>query len=83
MPPALPTSASVEADGSFDLWSAKGGTQLMQSVQTIGIDLPLKVLVWRDDAGQTFFPITIRRMSRIGMVSAMPSSPSSRRCRPH
>jgi len=26
--------------------NAKGGTPLMQSVQTIGIDLPLKVLVW-------------------------------------
>jgi uncharacterized protein (DUF302 family) len=28
--------------------NAKGGTPLMQSVQTIGIDLPLKVLVWQD-----------------------------------
>jgi len=27
----------------------------MQSVQTIGIDLPLKVLVWQDDAGSTWF----------------------------
>lgn len=26
--------------------SPKGGTPLMQSVQTIGIDLPLKALVW-------------------------------------
>jgi uncharacterized protein (DUF302 family) len=26
--------------------NAKGGTPLMQSVQTIGIDLPLKALVW-------------------------------------
>ena len=26
--------------------NAKGGTRLMQSVQTIGIDLPLKALVW-------------------------------------
>lgn len=29
----------------------KGGTPLMQVVQTIGIDLPLKVLVWQDEAG--------------------------------
>ncbi len=29
----------------------KLGTQLMQSNQTIGIDLPLKVLVWEDDKG--------------------------------
>jgi uncharacterized protein (DUF302 family) len=35
--------------------NAKGGTPLMQSVQTIGIDLPLKVLVWQDDAGSTWF----------------------------
>ena len=34
--------------------AAKGGTPLMQSVQTIGIDLPLKALVWQDDAGTTF-----------------------------
>jgi uncharacterized protein (DUF302 family) len=34
--------------------AAKGGTPLMQSVQTIGIDLPLKALVWQDEAGSTF-----------------------------
>jgi uncharacterized protein (DUF302 family) len=34
--------------------AAKGGTPLMQSVQTIGIDLPLKMLVWQDEAGTTF-----------------------------
>jgi uncharacterized protein (DUF302 family) len=34
--------------------NAKGGTPLMQSVQTIGIDLPLKALVWQDAAGQTW-----------------------------
>jgi uncharacterized protein (DUF302 family) len=34
--------------------NAKGGTPLMQSVQTIGIDLPLKVLVWQDVSGATF-----------------------------
>ncbi len=26
----------------------------MQSMQTIGIDLPLKALVWQDEAGSTF-----------------------------
>jgi uncharacterized protein (DUF302 family) len=31
--------------------NAKGGTPLMQSQQTIGIDLPLKALVWEDAAG--------------------------------
>lgn len=34
--------------------AAKGGTPLMQSVQTIGIDLPLKALVWQDEAGTTY-----------------------------
>jgi uncharacterized protein (DUF302 family) len=34
--------------------AAKGGTPLMQSVQTIGIDLPLKALVRQDEAGTTF-----------------------------
>jgi uncharacterized protein (DUF302 family) len=32
----------------------KGGTPLMQSVQTIGIDLPLKALVWQDEKGTTW-----------------------------
>ena len=32
----------------------KGGTPLMQSVQTIGIDLPLKALIWQDTDGRTW-----------------------------
>jgi uncharacterized protein (DUF302 family) len=34
--------------------NAQGGTPLMQSIQTIGIDLPLKALVWQDAAGSTW-----------------------------
>src|SRR5215468_7546621 len=34
--------------------NAKGGTPLMQSMQTIGIDLPLKALIWRDVSGNTW-----------------------------
>ena len=34
--------------------NAKGGTPLMQSIQSIGIDLPLKALVWQDGAGNTW-----------------------------
>jgi uncharacterized protein (DUF302 family) len=34
--------------------NARGGTPLMQSIQTIGIDLPLKMLVWQDAAGDTW-----------------------------
>src|SRR5215470_11850564 len=33
--------------------NARGGTPLMQSAQTIGIDLPLKALVWQDASGKT------------------------------
>src|SRR6476646_9005702 len=33
---------------------ARGGTPFMQSVQTVGIDLPLKVLVWEDAAGKAW-----------------------------
>jgi uncharacterized protein (DUF302 family) len=32
----------------------KGGTPLMQAVQTIGIDLPLKALVWQDGSDTTW-----------------------------
>jgi catalase len=32
----------------------RGGTPLMQAKQTIGIDLPLKALVWQDAAGKTW-----------------------------
>jgi uncharacterized protein (DUF302 family) len=34
--------------------NAKGGTPLMQAIQTIGIDLPLKALVWQDASGATW-----------------------------
>ena len=33
--------------------NAKGGTPMMQQVQTIGIDLPMKALVWQDETGTT------------------------------
>lgn len=32
----------------------KGGTLLMQAVQSIGIDLPLKALVWQDESGKSW-----------------------------
>jgi uncharacterized protein (DUF302 family) len=34
--------------------NARGGTPLMQSAQTIGIDLPLKALVWQEAGGKTW-----------------------------
>lgn len=32
----------------------RAGTPLMQAIQTTGIDLPLKALVWRDEGGTTW-----------------------------
>jgi uncharacterized protein (DUF302 family) len=34
--------------------NARGGTPLMQADQTIGIDLPLKALVWEDAGGKVW-----------------------------
>lgn len=34
--------------------NASAGTPLMQTVQAIGIDLPLKALVWQDASGTTW-----------------------------
>ena len=34
--------------------NGKAGTPLMQTVQTTGIDLPLKALVWEDASGATW-----------------------------
>jgi uncharacterized protein (DUF302 family) len=33
--------------------AAKGGTPLMQAQQSMGIDLPLKALVWQEEDGRT------------------------------
>ena len=32
--------------------NAQAGTPLMQAAQTIGLDLPLRVLVWQDESGR-------------------------------
>ncbi|MDT8385603.1 MAG: DUF302 domain-containing protein [Gammaproteobacteria bacterium] len=32
----------------------KGGTPFMECAQTVGIDLPVKALVWQDEAGQVW-----------------------------
>jgi uncharacterized protein (DUF302 family) len=34
--------------------NAKGGTPLMQSNQEVGLDLPLKALVWQDETNDTW-----------------------------
>lgn len=47
----------------------KGGTPFMQCAQTVGIDLPLKILVWQDAAGQVWLgyndPEWIARRHRV------------------
>jgi uncharacterized protein (DUF302 family) len=54
--------------------NARGGTPLMQSMQTVGIDLPLKALVWEDASGTTWLsynePGWIAR--RNGVTNAAP-----------
>jgi uncharacterized protein (DUF302 family) len=54
--------------------NAKGGTPLMQAVQTIGIDLPLKALAWEDVAGQTWLscndPVWLLTRHGIGAAGA-------------
>jgi uncharacterized protein (DUF302 family) len=54
--------------------NARGGTPLMQSVQTTGIDLPLKVLVWQDAAGKTWISYNEPRWiaQRHGIANAEP-----------
>ena len=54
--------------------NAKGGTPLMQSVQTIGIDLPLKALVWQDATGDTWLsyndPVWLAQRHGLGGTEA-------------
>jgi uncharacterized protein (DUF302 family) len=50
--------------------SPKAGTPLMQSKQTIGIDLPLKILGWQDADGKVWItyndPAWLARRHRLG-----------------
>jgi len=57
--------------------SPKGGTPLMQSAQTIGIDLPLKALVWEDAEGHVWLSyndpawVARRHVGAAGMEAAV------------
>jgi uncharacterized protein (DUF302 family) len=55
---------------------ARGGTPLMADKQTAGIDLPLKCLVWQDEAGKTWLsynePDWIARRHGLGAASNAP-----------
>ena len=51
----------------------KGGTPLMQQAPTVGLDLPLKALVWEDDQGATWVGYNTPDyiLQRHGLPSAM------------
>ena len=51
---AAAVSLSLRSTDLLIFGNAKGGTPLMQADQVIGIDLPLKVLVWQDASGTTW-----------------------------
>ena len=55
--------------------NAKAGTPLMQANQAIGVDLPLKALVWQDAHGKVW----LSSMSRAGSRSATDWRPQRRR----
>ncbi len=54
--------------------AAKTGTPLMQADRTMGIDLPLKALVWQDGAGKTWIsaidPIWLAKMHGLSPEAA-------------
>jgi uncharacterized protein (DUF302 family) len=41
----------------------KAGTPLMQGQQTVGLDLPLRILIWEDEAGRVW--LTYRRVASL------------------
>jgi uncharacterized protein (DUF302 family) len=51
---AADTGLSLRPTELLIFGNARGGTPLMQANQTIGIDLPLKGLVWQDASGKTW-----------------------------
>jgi uncharacterized protein (DUF302 family) len=54
--------------------NARAGTPLMQAAQTIGLDLPLRALVWQDEAGRTWLtyadPHALAQRHAIGTPAA-------------
>src|SRR5277367_2680737 len=51
----------------------KGGTPLMMAVPTVGLDLPLKALVWEDTAGKAWIAYNDPQyiVKRHGLAAAM------------
>lgn len=51
---AAKIGATLRPTEVFIFGNPQGGTPLMNCEQTVGIDLPLKALVWQDSGGQTW-----------------------------
>jgi uncharacterized protein (DUF302 family) len=51
---AAEVGLSLRPTGVLIFGNARGGTPLMQEAQTVGIDLPLKALVWEDASSITW-----------------------------
>ena len=70
---AAETGLALRATDLLIFGSPKGGTPLMEAAQTIGIDLPLKALLWQDSEGTTWIsyndPAWLAR--RHGLPSAL------------
>lgn len=53
----------------------QGGTPFMECAQSVGIDLPLKVLVWQDGAGQVWLgyndPVYLAKRHEAAQCSAV------------
>ena len=67
---AAKIGASLRPTEVLIFGNPKGGTPLMQSAQTIGLDLPLRALVWQDASGQTFLsyndPVWLAKRHAVG-----------------
>jgi len=59
----------------------RGGTPLMQANQTIGIDLPLRALVWQDASGKTWLsynePAWLAKRHEVGGAERVVATMSS------
>jgi uncharacterized protein (DUF302 family) len=51
---AAKIGATLRPTEVFIFGNPQGGTPFMACQQSVGIDLPLKALVWQDTAGQTW-----------------------------
>ncbi len=51
---AASAGLSIESTKLLIFGNPAGGTPLMQASPTAAIDLPLKLLIWRDNAGQVW-----------------------------